>query len=63
MIIEYDSFNAISWVSNAAKGPCKFYFYPNEIKFFSLDLGVEFRHIIRSANEEADVLAKSGASL
>lgn len=55
LIVESKSFNVISWVSNSAIGPWKFYLYFNEIKFLSLEIGVEFRHILCSANEEADV--------
>lgn len=55
LIVESKSFNVISWVSNSAIGPWKFYLYFNEINFLSLEMGVEFRHILRSVNEEADV--------
>lgn len=57
--MESDSLNAISW--EEAKGSGKFCFYLNEIKFLSLELDVEFRHILRSTNEEADLLDKRGA--
>ena len=57
LIVESDSLNAISWVANSAKSLWRFYFYLNEIKFLSSELEVEFRHILHSANEEADVLA------
>lgn len=60
--MESDSLNAISWAPNPTKGPWKFYFYLNEIKFLSAELDVEFRLILCLENEEADVLAKSGAS-
>ena len=60
LIVESDSLNAISWVSNAAKGLWKAYFCLDEIKFLSSELDVEFRHILPSMNEEADVLAKRG---
>ena len=62
LIVESDSLNAISWVTNLAKGPWRFYFYLNEIKSLSSQLEVEFRHILHSANEEADVLAKRGVA-
>lgn len=60
--MESDSVNAISWVPNPTKGPWKFYFYFNEIKYLSVELDVEFRIILRLENENVDVLAKSGAS-
>lgn len=50
------------WVLNSAKGLWRFYFYINKIKFLSSELEVEFRHILRSANEELDVLAERGIS-
>lgn len=62
LIVESDSLNAISWASNAAKGPWKVYFCLDEIKFLSSELDVEFRRILPSVNEEADVFAKRGAS-
>ena len=53
------SLNAILSVSNLAKGPWKFYFvYLNETMFLSM----EFRYILCSMNEAADVLDKRGAS-
>lgn len=60
--MEGDSCSAISWVLNSASGPWKFYFYFSEIKLLSSAIEVEFRLIICSANEEADLLAKRGAS-
>ena len=50
LIVESDSLNLISWVSNETKGSWRFYFYLNEIKCLSLELDVEFRHIPHSAN-------------
>lgn len=62
LIVESDSLNAISWMSNSAMGPWKFYFLLNKIKFLSSELEVEFRHILRLANGEADMRGKRGAS-
>lgn len=50
---------------NSVRGHWKFYFDFSETKLLSPDMEVEFRqfrHIICSANEMADLFAKRGAS-
>ena len=60
LLIESDSSNAIAWVSNKKANPWKFQFHFNEIRELSTNMNVTFRHVFRSANSMADVLAKRG---
>ena len=58
--VESDSLNAISWVSSSAVIPWRFQFYLNEIRALASSIQVKFRHVGRSANGFANLLAKQG---
>lgn len=60
LVVESDSTNAITRVSQIACKPWKFHFCFNEIKFLVSCIQVVFRHVIRSSNGVVDVLAKQG---
>ena len=60
LLVESDSSNAITWVSNKKDFPWKFQFHFNEIRELSATLNVSFLHEVRSANSIADALAKQG---
>lgn len=58
LIVESNSSNAITWVSNQAMYPWKFQFVFNEIRDVSSILNVAFHCEVRSANSMLDALAK-----
>ena len=59
-IVKSDSSDAVSWVSNRKVNPYKFQFLFNEIHALSSSINVAFRFESKSANSNADALAKQG---
>ena len=63
-IIESDSKNALSWKTNLGECPWNLRFYSNKLKNMLLVMkDIEFIHVLREANHEADRLAKEGSSI
>lgn len=58
LIVESNSFNAISWMNTPANRPWKFFNYFQEIKLLSSSIQISFQHMSRSANGMADCFAK-----
>lgn len=58
--MESSSFNALSWISNPTRGPWEFLYILKEISHLSSSHQVIFHHIIWSANDLVDALAKQG---
>ena len=56
VVVESDSSNPVSWVSNPCKVPWRFHFYFSEIKALFLWLRVNFQYVGRFA----DGFAKQG---
>lgn len=60
LIVESDSFNAVSWVTKDDCKPWKLHFYFNKIKDLVCCIQVVFHHHIQFANGLADSLEKQG---
>lgn len=60
LIVESNSYNAISWVGSDKGKPLKLHFSFNEIKYSTSFIPVDFCHIIRSANGLVHALEKLG---
>ncbi|XXG88259.1 hypothetical protein AAC387_Pa12g0492 [Persea americana] len=59
-IVEGDSLCAIKWASGSSNPPWRLADLSDEVMVFISKLEVSFSHIKRSANGEADALAKLG---
>ncbi|XP_077232605.1 uncharacterized protein LOC143869951 [Tasmannia lanceolata] len=60
VIVEGDSSNIILWLLSAASPPWRFLSFFEELDDLVLLSSITFRHVRRSANSEADSLARSG---
>lgn len=60
LIVECDSSNAISLVSENGKAPWKFLYIFNEIRALSYFMRLIFKHVICSTNDTVVSFAKQG---
>ncbi|XP_077249006.1 uncharacterized protein LOC143888448 [Tasmannia lanceolata] len=62
VIMEGDSSNVVRWLAGLAPPPWRFLSFFDEIADWVANSSISFLHIRRTANEEADALAKSGVN-
>ncbi|XP_077223372.1 uncharacterized protein LOC143856976 [Tasmannia lanceolata] len=60
VVVEGDSLNVISWLSGKVAPPWRFLSFFDEISDLTFGSSIAFNHVRRSANGEADALARSG---